>query len=329
MLYDCVLVGLVWAKPMMQILLHVTCSCISHAYVLLFNIFDIFENVWDFFDCLSFSPSLLFTLVVSMTPKHKSTPARNSLHSGASSSSNPTLSHIWFRDDDAFKAFSENFSRRGIHSERQVILSDFVDTDLPFVIHSRGWESLCDAPVTCPLVLIQEFYSNMHRIDWSIPLFFTRVRGTRIPITPQLVADLLQVPRIEFPNYPNCKRPKTVSREELMSTFCERPTSWGERLFTPCRPFAKGPRFINMVMTFVLHPFSYYNSITEPHARFLLSLLEHLTIDFPSHFILSIIDVYLDSTTRDKLIFLPLSRGFYAIFLFLFPHPTTSSSCVP
>ena len=58
-----------------------------------------------------------------------------------------------------------------------------------------------------------------------------------------------------------------------------------------------------MVMTFVLHPLSHYNSITEPCARFLLSLLEHLIIDFPSHFILSIIDVYLDSTTRDKLIF--------------------------
>ena len=58
-----------------------------------------------------------------------------------------------------------------------------------------------------------------------------------------------------------------------------------------------------MVMTFVLHPLSHYNSITEPRARFLLSLLEHLTIDFSSHFILSIIDVHLDSASRDKLIF--------------------------
>ena len=60
---------------------------------------------------------------------------------------------------------------------------------------------------------------------------------------------------------------------------------------------------MNMVMTFVLHPLSHYNSIIEPRARFLLSLLGHLTIDFPSHFILSIIDVHLDSASRDKLIF--------------------------
>ena len=99
-------------------------------------------------------PLYLFAIVVSMAPKRKSTPARNPLCFGASSSSEPTLTHIRFRDDDAFKAFSENFSRRDIHSERQVNLSDFANTDLPSIIHSRGWESLCDASVTCPLVLI-------------------------------------------------------------------------------------------------------------------------------------------------------------------------------
>ena len=56
-------------------------------------------------------------------------------------------------------------------------------------------------------------------------------------------------------------------------------------------------------MTFVLYPLSHYNSTTEPRARFLLSLFERLTIDFPSYFILSLIDVYKDMATRDKLIF--------------------------
>ena len=58
-----------------------------------------------------------------------------------------------------------------------------------------------------------------------------------------------------------------------------------------------------MVMTFALYPLSHYNSITEPHARFLLSLLKGLTIDFHSHFILLLVDVYKDTATRDKLIF--------------------------
>ena len=61
--------------------------------------------------------------------------------------------------------------------------------------------------------------------------------------------------------------------------------------------------FFNVVMIFVLHSLSHYNSITEPRARLLLSLIEHLTIDFPSHFILSIVDVYRDTASCDKRIF--------------------------
>ena len=74
-----------------------------------------------------------------------------------------------------------------------------------------------------------------------------------------------------------------------------------------------------MVMTFFLHPLSHYNSITEPRARFLLSLLEHLTIDFPSHFILSLIDVYRDTTTRDKFIFPSAISRILRHFFVLFP----------
>ena len=124
-----------------------------HTYFL-FNILGIFDIAWDFYDCLFFLSLFLFMLVMSMAPKHKSTPTRNPLRSDASSSSDPSPSHIRFRDDDAFKAFSENFSRHGIHLKCQVILLDFADIDLLFVIHSRGWESLCDISITCPLVLI-------------------------------------------------------------------------------------------------------------------------------------------------------------------------------
>ena len=56
-------------------------------------------------------------------------------------------------------------------------------------------------------------------------------------------------------------------------------------------------------MIFVLHPLSHYNSIAEPRAWFLLSFLEDISIDFPSHFILSFIDVYRDTAAYDKLIF--------------------------
>ena len=266
--------------------------------------YTFYLNCFGAFLIVSFFPlSILFMLIVSRALKRKSTPAWNPLHSGASSSSDYAPLSICFHNDDAYKAFTENFSRRGVHSECRVILGHFVDTDLPIVIHSWEWESLCVKPVTCPLVLIQEFYSNMHRIGHSVPYFVTRVRGISILVTPQLVADVLRVPRIEFPDYPSCEHLRTVSKDELMSAFCERPSEWGERQFTYYSCFAKGPWFLNMVMTFVLYPLSHYNSITESRAHFLLSLLEHLTIDFPFHFILSLIDVFQYSTSHDKLIF--------------------------
>ena len=143
----------------------------------------------------------------------------------------------------------------------------------------------------------------MHGFDYSVPLFATRVQGTGIVVTPDIVSDVLHVPRVAHPNYPGCDHLKTVSKDKLISSFCEHPSDWGDRQFTPCLAFAKGIGFINMVMTFVLYPLSHYNYITKPHSRFLLSLLKHLTIDFPSYFMLSLIDVYRDTATRDKLIF--------------------------
>ena len=64
----------------------------------------------------------------------------------------------------------------------------------------------------------------MHGFDFSVPLFSTRVRGTCIPVTLQLVMDVLRVPRVVFPNYPSCECLWTVSKDELKLAFYNRPT---------------------------------------------------------------------------------------------------------
>ena len=143
----------------------------------------------------------------------------------------------------------------------------------------------------------------MHGFDYSIPQFPTRVQGIRIVITLNIVSEVLHVPKVAHPDYLGYARLRTVSKDELVSLFCETPSSWGDCQNTPCSSFAKCSRFLNIVMTFVLHPLSHYNTITEPHARFLLSLIKDISIDFSSHFILSLIDVYKDTATHDKLIF--------------------------
>ena len=106
----------------------------------------------------------------------------------------------------------------------------------------------------------------MHGFNYSVPHFITSVRGTHIVVTLQIVADVLRVPRVEFPNYPSCDCLKTMSKDELISAFCERPSDWGKRQYTYCSSFAKGLQFLKMVMNFVLHPLPHYNSITEPRA---------------------------------------------------------------
>ena len=111
------------------------------------------------------------------------------------------------------------------NSEHQVVLSDFSDTNLPTVIYSRGWESLYGVPITCPSVIIQEFYSNMHGFDSSIPHFLISILGIRIVVTPELISDVLHVPKVSHPDYPSCPRLRTVSKDELMSLFCETPSS--------------------------------------------------------------------------------------------------------
>ena len=123
---------------------------------------------------LSLSLSLSLSHSLRIAPKCKFTPPRNPFLSEASSS-DPTPLHIQFRDEKARQDISENFSKRGVHSEHRMILSDFSDTTLPTVIHSQGWASLCEIPMSYPTVIIQEFYSNMHGFNTFIPRFVMQV----------------------------------------------------------------------------------------------------------------------------------------------------------
>ena len=152
---NCVLVGLDWAEPLMFLILYITCSCIFMHTYLTFSISLHIDCVWCFSMCFSLPLSLSLVYVSwVMAPKRRSTPSQNHFCSRASTSSDPTPSHVQFHDNKARQDFLENFSRQGIHSECQVIFLDFSNTNLPTIIHNRGWESLCDILVTYPSMLI-------------------------------------------------------------------------------------------------------------------------------------------------------------------------------
>ena len=101
----------------------------------------------------------------------KFVPSKNPItcHGSSSSFSSSLPSRDRFHDSKSLKDFDENFSDKAIHLERQIILSNFLDTPLPRAFSSRGWESLHEKPSRCPGVFIQEFYSNIHAIDTFVP----------------------------------------------------------------------------------------------------------------------------------------------------------------
>ena len=52
-------------------------------------------------------------------------------------------------------------------------------------------------------MFIQEFYSNMHAIDTSVPRFTTIFRGKHIVVTLEFIFDVLHVPKVDHPDYPS------------------------------------------------------------------------------------------------------------------------------
>ena len=122
-------IGLGWAYDAIYLACHMFMHfpCIHTHFQYTCYIWNVLELFWL---------SIFSLLIVSMAPKSKSTSAWNPLRSEAFLSFDSTPISLWFHHDDAHKAFSENFSRRSIHSECQVILVDFADINLPYVIHS-------------------------------------------------------------------------------------------------------------------------------------------------------------------------------------------------
>ena len=100
--------GLGWAYDAFSFACHMFMhfSCIRTSFQYTWYIWNCLGLFWLSFLSL---PLFLFTLDVSMAPKRKSIPARNPLHSGASSSSDFASLSLRFHDENARKDFLENF----------------------------------------------------------------------------------------------------------------------------------------------------------------------------------------------------------------------------
>ena len=71
-------------------------------------------------------------------------------------------------------------------------------------------------------MFIQEFYSNIHSIDTLVPRFATTFRGTSIVVTPDLISEVLRVPRVAHLDYPSCDRLRLFPEISFYLTFVRR-----------------------------------------------------------------------------------------------------------
>ena len=71
-------------------------------------------------------------------------------------------------------------------------------------------------------MFIQEFYSNMHAINTSVPRFIRVFRGTCIVITPELIFEVLRVPSVDHPDFPSHHCLSTISKDKLAPLFREK-----------------------------------------------------------------------------------------------------------
>ena len=98
----------------------------------------------------------------------KSIPSKNSIFCRGSSSSSSLPSRDRFHDSKSQKDFEENFCDRTIHSERHVILSDFLDTLLPMRLALEVGNLFAKNPLGVPTCL---YRNSTPTYTLSIPLF--------------------------------------------------------------------------------------------------------------------------------------------------------------
>ena len=105
------------------------------------------------------------------------------------------------------------------------LLSKLSNIAVPETFQSCGLEFLCEQLTTCPLVYVQDFYSNIYIVNTFVPMFTTSVQGTCIFVTPKLISELVHVPRVAKSKHPNAPVFASLSLDALATIFCGQPST--------------------------------------------------------------------------------------------------------
>lgn len=189
---------------------------------------------------------------------------------------------------------------RKIWAERSVRL-DEVDPAIRANFERRGWLPLLtvsDPPP--PATLIREFFLNLSvRIYDSNTLVRSWIRGVEYSITPQVVADALEVPLVRDPVYPYDESPEL---SDVMSYITGSSIQWGS---DPRITTAELPETTYLFFRIACHslwPISHLHTIPLERCVFLYALVTDAPISFPHLFLRSLNEVYRSSSTAHALV---------------------------
>ena len=105
------------------------------------------------------------------------------------------------------------------------LLSKLSNIAVPETFQSCGLEFLCEQLTTCPLVYVQDFYSNIYIVNTFVPMFTTSVQGTCIFVTPKLISELVHVPWVAKSEHPNAPMFASLSLNALATIFYGQPST--------------------------------------------------------------------------------------------------------
>ncbi|KAK9155305.1 hypothetical protein Sjap_002785 [Stephania japonica] len=222
-------------------------------------------------------PGTSSSATVSIAPK---APKRHRTSSSATVSIAPKADPFG-SNNDAADRYSFRFCHRPVIVEREFNLSDFDDLGVPQLFKSRQWLGLFN-PEPALLGLVKEFYSLIPSSPATPAQQHLSIvlRGTRCEFSPDVISQLLMIPRIENPQY-DPSRTNCVDLDAVASTLVGvKTTQWTgplpELLVSPLY------RVLSFIANSNIYPRTPSTVIDSKHAVLLYCIGTGVSIDLGS-----------------------------------------------
>ena len=174
--------------------------------------------------------------------------------------------------------FSHLFHDKEIIVEREVISTDFEEMKIRSLFEKNGWMGLITNITPAVVEFVREFYCSIpQQNEGNITQFDLTVRGIPFTFSENLIASILQLPRVPNSQYLNTDFDKTL----VASTLCGRRHPWDGQKALRQRELLPVYRLINIIFNHNIQPRNHTTALRFNGAKLLYCIVRELSIDFP------------------------------------------------